>query len=497
MQRLFFSTFVFGALLLPFGVQAQSVQPDYQKMIEDQAFVAACVQGVYDQQQRGEEIPGGLLVALKACYIGTMLESAAQFDTEPAPLSITVPEIPDIFVSPQAKLRLQEAYGKITHNLTIEESQRVGTCIDGIMRGRDAQAAPSAQEQRAIAQCYRGTAFAPIADVYEQVALRVDCAYDGLGSARVWEIVKARGGSERENAIVEKCIIERSAVIAGTAAVINTVTALGVRNVGALAYFLATQPFLLLGLRRKKVAWGVVYNRLTHRPVDLSIVRIHASQKVLRTRVTDAQGRYVFLVEPHPYALSVTKPEYASADNVFVQAPQGIVNTDIPLDPLVKPNSLAALWWQRVRARGHHVVAYASPLAAALGSIIDPKPRMIAISGASIALSILIITKTRRPRPNTVGTVLDAQTKQPVGNAVVRLFSQPWNKLAESMLTNSRGQYAFLVGEGTYYVTVEKADYTHAKTPEQAVQPGTSGWVGMSVQLDRVHRTSGTKANPS
>ena len=49
--------------------------------------------------------------------------------------------------------------------------------------------------------------------------------------------------------------------------------------------------------RRKRAKWGVVYNALTKLPVDLAVVRLVdvKTGRVIRSRVTDSEGRYAFL----------------------------------------------------------------------------------------------------------------------------------------------------------------------------------------------------------
>ncbi|MBU1167033.1 hypothetical protein KKC60_01330, partial [Patescibacteria group bacterium] len=71
-------------------------------------------------------------------------------------------------------------------------------------------------------------------------------------------------------------------------------------------------PFSFFG-RRKIKKWGVAYDALTKEPLDLVIVRLvdEATGKIVQTRVTGADGKYGFLVDPQKkYRLEIKKSHY-------------------------------------------------------------------------------------------------------------------------------------------------------------------------------------------
>ncbi|MEK7532696.1 MAG: fibronectin type III domain-containing protein, partial [Patescibacteria group bacterium] len=100
-----------------------------------------------------------------------------------------------------------------------------------------------------------------------------------------------------------------------------TVAAAAVANVASSAStlpsmllylrFLFLQPAMLFG-RKKKRAWGIVYNGFTKVPVDLALVRLIVKEKgqVLQSRVTDVAGRYYFLAKQGEYLLEMSKPGF-------------------------------------------------------------------------------------------------------------------------------------------------------------------------------------------
>ncbi|MDA8596729.1 hypothetical protein N9L26_00125 [Candidatus Pacebacteria bacterium] len=71
------------------------------------------------------------------------------------------------------------------------------------------------------------------------------------------------------------------------------------------------------------------------------------------------------------------------------------------------------------------------------------------------AFGFLTLRKRRRPW----GTVYDVKTKAPVDPAYVELFSESGAHVADA-ITDLDGRYGFVVEDGTYYMKVDKTNYT-------------------------------------
>lgn len=67
-----------------------------------------------------------------------------------------------------------------------------------------------------------------------------------------------------------------------------------------------------LYLAKSRGAWGVVFDSKDKKPLQGAIVRVFLEEnnKMLETKVTDAEGRYSFLVKPGNFYLDVTKQNY-------------------------------------------------------------------------------------------------------------------------------------------------------------------------------------------
>lgn len=279
--------------------------------------------------------------------------------------------------------------------------------------------------------------------------------------------------------------VRQAAQSAGVAAL--AIAALNTAAAGAtaattipyLAYLasLFTQPTQLLG-RRRREKWGVVYHALSKLPVDLAIVRLldAASGRVIRSTVTDKEGRYFFIVTPGAYKLQVVKAGFVypsalvahgsidarfldvNAGASFVVDADGVVAKNVPLDPIGAEKSPRKVLLEGIARRAQHAIGIVAILAVAAAAFMRPAAPVIALLVANVASYLLFRRLAVPAAPKRWGKVTDESGK-PLSNAVVRVFETKFNKLLETQVTDLRGRYAFLVGQNAYAITVEHPLY--------------------------------------
>lgn len=285
------------------------------------------------------------------------------------------------------------------------------------------------------------------------------------------------------NPAVEEVNVRVALPVLITAAATNI--SIGVRIASLFSYlqWLTTQPLFLL-IRRKRKRWGMVYGSLTKLPVDLAVVRlIDQSGKLLQTRVTDKLGRYLFFVDAGTYRISVTKPGFvfpslflkdktADLDFTDLYHDEAIVVTEngtaiarpIPLDPIEKMEVPKGLFVRKMKRGFQKTVAWSGPLFAVVSLTITPTRLTFGFLLFQLILLGLFRRLSERKRPESWGSVVDDTTKQPIAFAITRIFDVTYNKLLETQITDKRGRYAFLVGKGIFYITVEKPGYAPYKS---------------------------------
>ncbi|MFA6919394.1 MAG: Ig-like domain-containing protein, partial [Patescibacteria group bacterium] len=83
-----------------------------------------------------------------------------------------------------------------------------------------------------------------------------------------------------------------------TLAAVNAIASIPWWNFWYYLQYLFTE-FIPWLFKRKRKGWGVVYNSITKAPIDLAVIRFYdnTTKKLIQSKITDKQGRYIFLAE--------------------------------------------------------------------------------------------------------------------------------------------------------------------------------------------------------
>ncbi|MDD5726347.1 MAG: carboxypeptidase regulatory-like domain-containing protein [Patescibacteria group bacterium] len=272
--------------------------------------------------------------------------------------------------------------------------------------------------------------------------------------------------------------IQAVAVPALAAAGIATVTAAaGSAAIFNYLFFLFTQP-LLLFTREKRKKYGVVYNSLSKIPIDLAAVRvIDSTGKTLQTKITDAQGRYYFLVDKGQYTLETAKKGFTFPTTLLVGQTQDlpfeelltapklnlendtVIVKNIPVDP---QEQLAPLKELKRKKTLKQILSYLALTSTglALGTfILSPSYTYLGLVIFQVLTYLMFRRLTLQKKPPSYGVVKDAKTGKPIHNAIVRIMDTRFNRVLETQISDAKGRYAFLVGHGDFYVTAAKEGY--------------------------------------
>ena len=237
----------------------------------------------------------------------------------------------------------------------------------------------------------------------------------------------------------------------------------------------------MLGKKKHK-KWGTVYHALSKKPIDLAIVRLYnkATNALVQTRVTDVEGRFLFLVkEPGEYYINVIKQgftfptaylrdekidiEYIGlyhGEAIKVSEDNVTITPNIPVDPIeerVLTNKAAIRAY--IKERAHLAISGLGVVLSIVSFIVYPTVLMSLFLIAHIVLYLLFRRLAAPKRPKNWGIVYDAETKQPIKHAVMRVFDTRFNKLLETQVTDGQGRYSFLVGKNMYQLAAGRAGY--------------------------------------
>jgi hypothetical protein len=243
-------------------------------------------------------------------------------------------------------------------------------------------------------------------------------------------------------------------------------------------YSLLAHPTLLIARRRRK-KWGVVYNSLSKLPIDLVIVRLldATTGRIIRSAVTDKDGRYFFIIQKGQYKMVAAKAGYVYPSALLRSQKEDVnyldlyhgelidvkeetaITANLPLDPVSAEKTPKKILWEGIARRFQKSIGIISIAAMGVASIITPTPLVLAMFVVNLLMYVTFRRLSVGKKPKNWGIVYDEVSGKPVQNAVARIFEAKFNKLLETQVTDIRGRYSFLVGNNVYYVTFEKPGY--------------------------------------
>ncbi len=271
--------------------------------------------------------------------------------------------------------------------------------------------------------------------------------------------------------------------------------------------YLFTAPFLLFR-RRSRKRWGVVYDSLRKIPVDLAIVRLVDAQtgRVVKSAVTDKEGRFLFIASPGLYRIAVQKAGFGfpsehlkdhkrdgdyldlyHGEPIEVREDGASVAVNVPLDPTGQeakaPHKIRI---ERYVRRAMYALSVIGLVVSVVIAMLQPSVWTILVAVAQVVVFLTFLRLAIPHRPKTWGIVYDAHSRRPLGNAVVRIFDPTYNKLLETQVTDGRGRYAFLVGPNEYYATYEKGGYRKTEVrPIDRTDTKEPSYVSIDVGINR------------
>ncbi|MFA7654092.1 MAG: hypothetical protein WCX97_03570 [Candidatus Magasanikbacteria bacterium] len=309
---------------------------------------------------------------------------------------------------------------------------------------------------------------------------------------------------------VNNPIVEQTAsviVAPATIAVVSAGVAATVSWLDLLAWlrFLFLQPLLIFG-RRKRLGWGQVYNSLNKLPIDLATVRLIsvASGKIIQSKVTDKNGRYLFIVNPGEYRLEVFKNNFVFPSGLLdkiksdgrhldiyhgevIKATEknAVITANVPLDPAGETKTPWRISKERFLRRLQITLARLGLIIALVSLYIAPVWYMWVLLAAHI-IAWLVFRRLARPvKAKGWGIVYDADSRQPLGRTIARLFDSRFNKLVATEITDRHGRYSFLAGDSQFYVTYENKGYQQKQTDVIDLSGQEQGTLALDVGLNK------------
>ncbi len=253
--------------------------------------------------------------------------------------------------------------------------------------------------------------------------------------------------------------------------------------------YLFTSP-LLLFWKRKRGKYGVVYHAYCKTPVDLAVVRLYRLTKkttegaflgkLVKSCVTNKEGKYAFFATPGKYYLTISKSGYVfpstylaqekidgnfldvyHGEEVEVTSDHALLTPNIPLDPqeVVQAHTPARVMMISRLRFIQQIIAPSGVIFSLAVLCIQPSW----IAGGLFALQLVVYGLAKRlavsHKPLKWGIVYDKTTGRPLTNVVARIFEEKYHRLVETQVTDSKGRYSFLLGPNQYAARFEREGF--------------------------------------
>jgi len=261
-------------------------------------------------------------------------------------------------------------------------------------------------------------------------------------------------------------------------ATINLGVAVPFLSLGRLVQGAFTQPILFF-FRTKRKGFGQVYESLSKRPVDLAVVRvIDADRKrIVMSRVTDSSGRFLAILQPGRYQFLVSKPghdfpsrllagdEYDAGigriytGGILEHDSRGPLEVNLPIDSPEDNVSVEQALRRQFRRSLHAVLAYSGVILGAVSTIVAWNWQSWLMLAGHVLLFLIFSRLSYKPYGRPWGKVADQITDEPLPRSVVRILDSKFNRVLETVVTDRRGQYGFIVGKNTYRLFADRASH--------------------------------------
>jgi hypothetical protein len=253
-----------------------------------------------------------------------------------------------------------------------------------------------------------------------------------------------------------------------------------------------------VGLRKRLVPWGTVYDSVTKQPIDPAIVVIKDRDGKTQEAVTDIDGRYGFLAEPGEYELTVAKTHYVFPSEklrgkhedviyedlyfggpIIVRENEPIIKRDVPLDAVdfdwnefQKQQKRMAIF-----ARRAFLFLFLSDTVFYIGLVVSILAILITgslfniITGFVYAFVLALRLFGRDPR--AFGTISHKDGNGPASFAVLKVFSGDRFARISERVADKYGRYFCLVpGGNRFAITIDekKEDGTYRRALERITE---------------------------
>jgi hypothetical protein len=257
-----------------------------------------------------------------------------------------------------------------------------------------------------------------------------------------------------------------------------------INKVNFLNYIKVIIPFLVARKSPRKDFSGLIYNSNNSKPIAFAVIRVvdASSGKVIKTSISDLNGRYGLLLNPGEYILEVQHQDYefpvkdrsvnaVQNDNnsyfgdVFKVRDEIAVNYNIPMHPRIDNGGLGL---GRIRnlivnssifkLTQNLYFIYLVFLVSFLLMLNKFTWLLLLITIYYGIFTFLHIQAQISKLPKTWGRVIDLTRNIPIENIFIKFYNIN-GRLIDTKITDETGRFQLFLNDGEYYAIVQSSKY--------------------------------------
>ncbi len=235
---------------------------------------------------------------------------------------------------------------------------------------------------------------------------------------------------------------------------------------------------MYIAFRKRKSGFGTIFNSVTEKPEALATISLkNVHGLVVRTTVSDAEGRYRLIAPRGEYTIEVSKQGFVfpsryvtkeknpsvydnilSAKRINVKD-FGAMTKNIPIDPGIERGlGFFSLRFHLNKNEMNILLLLSLAVSVTILYILWQSILIWMVFVAYAAILAGRFVNFKPPQP-PFGTIRDESNKRPIEKVVVRIFETRFNKLLETQITSAKGRYAFIVQRGSYRIMFKQDGY--------------------------------------
>ncbi|MDQ7814386.1 MAG: carboxypeptidase-like regulatory domain-containing protein [Patescibacteria group bacterium] len=235
---------------------------------------------------------------------------------------------------------------------------------------------------------------------------------------------------------------------------------------------------MYVAFRKRKSGFGTIFNSVTEKPEALATISLkNVHGLVVRTTVSDAEGRYRLIAPRGEYTIEVSKHGFSFPsrnvtkeknpsvyDNILSTKrinikDFGAMTKNIPIDPGAERGSgFFSLRLNLNKNEMNILLLLSLAVSVTILYILWQSILIWLIFVIYVAILAGRFLTFKPPQP-PFGTIRDESNKRPIEKVVVRIFETRFNKLLETQITSAKGRYAFIVQRGSYRIMFRQDGY--------------------------------------